>query len=69
MKIADRLTNPGGNFALYWTDLNYENLVVDAAGKVTVVDAENIVVVDRKAVHKGTQFFKTGGRLLLIPYK
>ncbi|KAK3095420.1 hypothetical protein FSP39_014457, partial [Pinctada imbricata] len=52
MKIAERLTNTGGNFVLYWTDVSYENLVVDSAGKVMVVDVENVIVVDRLAVHK-----------------
>lgn len=50
MKIADRLNNEGGQYALYWTDLNYENLVVDVVGKVTVIDLEDIIVVDREAI-------------------
>lgn len=50
MKIADKLTNAGEQFVLYWTDLNFENLVVDSSGKVTVVDLEDIIVVDRDAV-------------------
>lgn len=52
MKIADRLTNGGQDFGLYMTDLNYENLVVDQAGKVTLIDLENIVVVDRTAIQR-----------------
>lgn len=53
MKIAERLTNHGKPYGLYWTDLSYENLVVDDAGRVTVVDVENVVVVDRTAIRKG----------------
>lgn len=52
MKIAERLTNHGKPYGLYWTDLSYENLVVDDAGRVTVVDVENVVVVDRTAIRK-----------------
>lgn len=49
--MADKLTNTGGDFALYWTDLSYENFAVDSSGKVTVIDMENIIVVDRKSLH------------------
>ena len=55
MKIAERLTNHGNPYGLYWTDLSYENLVVDDAGRVTVVDVENVVVVDRTAIQRGQQ--------------
>lgn len=48
MKMADRLTSdPDWN--LYWTDLVYNNFAVDEAGKLTYIDAENIVVVDKQA--------------------
>lgn len=50
MKMADKLTNAGEQFILYWTDLNFENFVVDSSGKVTLVDLEDIIVVDRDAV-------------------
>ncbi|CAC5415167.1 unnamed protein product [Mytilus coruscus] len=50
MKIADKLKNEGNQFVFYWTDLSLENLVVDSAGKVTVVDLEDIIVVDRDAI-------------------
>jgi hypothetical protein len=53
MKIAERLTNHGNPYGLYWTDLSYENLVVDEAGRVSVIDVENMVVVDRLAIQKG----------------
>ncbi|XP_046333377.2 divergent protein kinase domain 2A-like [Haliotis rufescens] len=50
MKIADKMTINEEQFALYWTDLTYENLSVDAAGKVKVIDLENIIVVDLMAI-------------------
>lgn len=50
MKIAEKLNNEGNQFVLYWTDLSLENLVVDSSGKVTVIDLEDIIVVDREAI-------------------
>lgn len=48
LQIAQKFTdNP--DFALYWTDLAYDNFAVDPAGKVIVIDAEHIIVVDREA--------------------
>ncbi|XP_045200893.2 divergent protein kinase domain 2A-like [Mercenaria mercenaria] len=48
LKMADRLTSdPEWN--LYWTDLAAGNFAVDPAGKLTYIDAENIVVVDKQA--------------------
>ncbi|KAL3846392.1 hypothetical protein ACJMK2_017389 [Sinanodonta woodiana] len=52
MKIADKFTNNKDDFALYLTDLALENLAIDPAGKVTIVDAENIIVVDKMAVKR-----------------
>lgn len=51
LQMADKLTNTGGDFALYWTDLSYENFAVDSSGKMTIIDMENIIVVDRKSLH------------------
>ena len=53
MKIADQLTHNKEEFSLYLTDVNGNNFVVDASGKVTIVDAEDIVVVDTRAVRAG----------------
>lgn len=50
LKIADQLTHNKEEFSLYLTDVNGNNFVVDASGKVTIVDAEDIVVVDARAV-------------------
>ena len=52
IQIAQKFTdNP--DFALYWTDLAYENFAVDPAGKVIVIDAEHIIVVDKEATKIG----------------
>lgn len=50
LKIADHFTNNNEDFALYLTDLSWENFGVDPAGKVRILDAENIIVVDKLAV-------------------
>lgn len=52
-KIADMMTNNPTEFALYWTDIDYENIAVDNQGKVVIIDAENIIVVDKKKVEAG----------------
>jgi hypothetical protein len=53
--MADRLTSdPEWN--LYWTDLSAENFAVDPAGKLTYIDAENIVVADKQATKIGTVY-------------
>ncbi|GFS18393.1 deleted in autism protein 1 homolog [Elysia marginata] len=49
MKIAEKLTTKS-DFALYLTDVNYDNFAVDYSGKVTVVDLENIIVVDKLGI-------------------
>lgn len=46
LAIAHQLTQNPTGFALYLTDVSMDNFAVDAGGKVTVVDAENIIVVD-----------------------
>ena len=40
-------------FALYWTDLDPDNVMVDDSGQVLIVDVENIIVVDRWQINKG----------------
>ncbi|KAH9496787.1 Divergent protein kinase domain 2A [Bulinus truncatus] len=49
MKIAETLTSKS-DFGLYLTDVNGENFAVDHSGKVTVIDLENIIVVDKLAI-------------------
>ena len=53
LKIADYLTNNKEDFALYLIDVTFDNFVVDAAGKVKLVDLEDIIVVDKQAVKAG----------------
>ena len=52
VKMAQKLTEDP-DFALYWTDLAYENFAVDGAGKLMVIDAEHIIVVDKQATKIG----------------
>ena len=56
MRIADQLTHNKDDFSLYLTDLNSNNFVIDSSGKVTIVDAEDIVVVDSRAVKSGKSY-------------
>lgn len=54
LRMAERLTSdPEWN--LYWTDLAPANFAVDPAGKLTYIDAENVVVVDKQATKIGKQ--------------
>ncbi|CAN7996324.1 unnamed protein product [Ixodes hexagonus] len=55
--LAQLLTENPTEFALYLTDVSMDNFAVDATGRVTVIDVENVVVVDRKEVKEG---HKTG---------
>lgn len=50
IRIADHLTENQEDFALYITDPSWENFGVDASGKVRILDAENIIVVDKLAI-------------------
>ena len=50
--MAEKLTQDE-NWALYWTDLDYYNFAVDPSGKLSVIDVENVIVVDRHAVKLG----------------
>lgn len=50
LKIAEHLTNNDEDFALYITDPSWSNFGVDASGKVRILDAENIIVVDKLAI-------------------
>jgi hypothetical protein len=50
LKLAQELTHNDEDFALYITDPSWENFGVDASGKVRILDAENIIVVDKIAI-------------------
>ena len=60
MKIAELFTNNDSGFRLYWIDMGLDNLAVTSSGQVKVIDAEHIVMVDRKKIEKG----KTGWLVL-----
>ncbi|XP_060572616.1 divergent protein kinase domain 2A-like [Ruditapes philippinarum] len=50
VKIADVLTNNKADFALYLTDVTDDNFAVNDDGKVTLIDLEDVLVVDKLAV-------------------
>ncbi|XP_030837405.1 divergent protein kinase domain 2A [Strongylocentrotus purpuratus] len=50
LKIAEQLSENRDEFALYLTDVSEDNLAVNDNGEVLVIDAENIIVVDRKKI-------------------
>lgn len=50
LDIAQLLTANPTDFALYLTDVSLDNFAVDAAGRVKVVDAENVIIVDRRQI-------------------
>ena len=52
-QVADNFTNNDLQFALYHTDLGYDNIVVSPQGRVVIVDAENVIVVDKQLVEQG----------------
>uniref|UniRef100_A0A9J8B2R0 Divergent protein kinase domain 2Ab n=1 Tax=Cyprinus carpio carpio TaxID=630221 RepID=A0A9J8B2R0_CYPCA len=51
MDIAEQLTNNDFDFALYLLDVSFDNFAVGPRdGKVIVVDAENVVVADKRLI-------------------
>ncbi len=49
--IAEQLTNNDFDFALYLLDVSFDNFAVGPRdGKVIVVDAENIIVADKRLI-------------------
>lgn len=51
MDIAEQLTNNDFEFALYLLDVSFDNFAVGPRdGKVIVVDAENVLVADKKLI-------------------
>lgn len=50
LDMADLMTNNPTQFALYMTDVSMDNFAVNKWGEVTLVDVENIIVVDRVQV-------------------
>ena len=51
MDIAEQLTNNDFDFALYLLDVSFDNFAVGPRdGKVIVVDAENVLVADKRLI-------------------
>ncbi|XP_017328145.1 divergent protein kinase domain 2Aa [Ictalurus punctatus] len=51
MDIAEQLTNNDFDFALYLLDVSFDNFAVGPRdGKVIVVDAENVIVADKRLI-------------------
>lgn len=46
-------------FRLYLTDVSLDNFAVDAEGKVKIIDAENIVMVDPSVLNLGKVTFQS----------
>ncbi|XP_076986440.1 divergent protein kinase domain 2A [Tamandua tetradactyla] len=53
MEIAEQLTNNDFEFALYLLDVSFDNFAVGPRdGKVIVVDAENVLVADKRLIRQ-----------------
>lgn len=54
MDIAEQLTNNDFDFALYLLDVSFDNFAVGPRdGKVIIVDAENVLVADKRQIKQG----------------
>ncbi|XP_074658259.1 divergent protein kinase domain 2A-like [Tubulanus polymorphus] len=51
-RIADLFTNNNQGWGLYFTDVNYDNYAVAVDGTVSIIDAENIIVVDLRDIKR-----------------
>ena len=56
MRIAEKLTNNDQGYGLYMTDVSPENFAVNEKGEVFIIDAENIIVVDKRKIKTGLLF-------------
>lgn len=62
MDIAEQLTNNDFDFALYLLDVSFDNFAVGPRdGKVIVVDAENVLVADKRLI-KQSEWRLAGAR-------
>ncbi|PKK27003.1 hypothetical protein A306_00007689 [Columba livia] len=53
MEIAEQLTNNDFEFALYLLDVSFDNFAVGPRdGKVIIVDAENVLVADKRFIRQ-----------------
>ena len=54
LKIADLFSDSGeSGFALYFSELDYDSIVIDKDYKVHLIDPENLILVDRWQINKG----------------
>lgn len=54
MDIAEQLTNNDFDFALYLLDVSFDNFAVGPRdGRVIIVDAENVLVADKRQIKQG----------------
>ncbi|XP_071951089.1 divergent protein kinase domain 2A-like [Antedon mediterranea] len=51
-QLFERLTNNEDDYVLYLTDVSSDNFAVAPDGSVYIVDAENIIVVDKQQIRK-----------------
>lgn len=57
MDIAEQLTNNDFDFALYLLDVSFDNFAVGPRdGKVIVVDAENVLVADKRLIKQSKRY-------------
>lgn len=61
LELALKLTATSDHFALYFTDLTFDNIAVRDDGSIVIIDAEDVVIVDklqenlkRTSIHKVT---------------
>lgn len=65
MEIAEQLTNNDFEFALYLLDVSFDNFAVGPRdGKVIIVDAENVLVADKRLIKQSKLAYFHLGSLL-----
>lgn len=69
MDIAEQLTNNDFDFALYLLDVTFDNFAVGPRdGKVIVVDAENVIVADKRLIKQSEFAFVSDFFVLCLVY-
>lgn len=68
MDIAEQLTNNDFEFALYLLDVSFDNFAVGPRdGKVIIVDAENVLVADKRLI-KQSKWLHTPNVAMVLPF-